>query len=74
MPSLRAASATVLALAILGGLVAFTCTRPDEVRREVRAAAKAVALHVGCRRFSLLSHTRQPRRKKKGGSPLRLTP
>ena len=54
MPSLRAASATVLALAILGGLVAFTCTRPDEVRREVRAAAKAVALHVGCRRFSLL--------------------
>ena len=54
MPSVRAASATILALAILGGLVAFTCTRPDEVRQEVRSAAKPVALHVGCPRFSLL--------------------
>ena len=54
MPSVRAASATILALAILGGLVAFTCTRPDELRREVRAAAKSVALYVGCRHFSLL--------------------
>lgn len=50
----RAASATILALAILGGLAALTCLRPDEVRREVRAAARTVALHVGCPRFSVL--------------------
>ena len=50
----RAASATILALAILGGLVAFTCLCPDELRHEVRAAAMAVVLHPACPRFSLL--------------------
>ena len=50
----RAASAAILALAILGALVAFTCTRPDEVRREIRAAMVAAAVHLGCPRFSLL--------------------
>lgn len=50
----RAASATILALAILGGLAAFTCMRPDELRREIRAAAKAVVVHPACARFSLL--------------------
>lgn len=54
MPSARATSATILALAILGGLVAFTCLRPDEVRHEVRAAARAVVVQVACPRFSLL--------------------
>ena len=50
----RAASATILALAILGGLIAFTCLCPDELRHEVRAAAKAAVLYPACARFSLL--------------------
>lgn len=54
MQLVRAVPATILALAILGGLAALTCLRPDEVRREVRAAARTVALHVGCPRFSVL--------------------
>ena len=50
----RAASATVLALAILGGVAAFTCMRPDELRRDIVSAARAVVVHPSCARFSLL--------------------
>jgi len=54
MHRVRAVSATILALAILGGLLAFTCAKPEELRHEVRAVAKAAKLHLACPRFSLL--------------------